>query len=65
MLKCPICKKPSTDDATLSPFCSSRCKEVDLYKWFSGSYSVPVVEYDDIAEEELEKLNDIMEEEEK
>lgn len=63
MAKCPICKKTSIDNAQISPFCSSRCKEVDLYKWFSGNYSVPVVEYDDISEEELEKLNDVIEEE--
>ena len=61
-MSCPICKKPSNSDKKITPFCSIRCKEVDLYKWFSGSYSVPVVEYDDIPEEELEKLQDKKEE---
>jgi len=23
------------------PFCSTRCREVDLGNWFSGAYSIP------------------------
>ncbi|MCL2567162.1 MAG: DNA gyrase inhibitor YacG [Alphaproteobacteria bacterium] len=61
-MRCPICKKPSAADKKILPFCSARCRDVDLYKWFSGSYSIPVVEYDDIDEEELEKLNGVIEE---
>ncbi len=49
MAPCPICHKPS--DVHCKPFCSPRCREVDLGKWFSGSYSVPAVELDDIDEE--------------
>lgn len=63
MAKCPICKGVSSDNMKILPFCSSRCKELDLHKWFTQSYSVPVVEYDDIPEEELEKLNETLEEE--
>jgi uncharacterized protein len=36
--KCPICGKPA-EQAT-RPFCSDRCKEVDLYRWLSGSYAI-------------------------
>lgn len=42
---CPICNKP-TDDR-YRPFCSKRCADVDLNKWFTGAYAVPVVEEDD------------------
>jgi len=28
------------------PFCSKRCADVDLQRWFTGSYAVPVVEED-------------------
>ena len=49
-MTCPICKKPPTKPFT--PFCSERCKMVDLNKWFTGSYTVPVVEMDDLPEEE-------------
>lgn len=37
--KCPICGKPSTDAS--KPFCSERCRDVDLNRWLSGSYVVP------------------------
>ena len=52
MVGCPICHKP-TNPAS-KPFCSVRCREVDLNKWFTGSYAVPAVELDDIDEESLE-----------
>jgi endogenous inhibitor of DNA gyrase (YacG/DUF329 family) len=42
---CPVCGKPA--DEKLKPFCSRRCADVDLHRWFSGAYSVPVVEDDD------------------
>jgi len=41
---CPICNKPVDPD--LRPFCSKRCADVDLQRWFTGAYSVPVVESD-------------------
>ena len=43
-LTCPICEKtlpPEIDgNSAVFPFCSSRCKQVDLHRWFSGSYSM-------------------------
>jgi hypothetical protein len=39
MEKCPICKTESQREWL--PFCSKRCKEVDLGRWLSGSYVVP------------------------
>ena len=42
---CPICGKPA--DEAHRPFCSRRCAQVDLHRWISGSYAVPVVEEDD------------------
>ncbi|HTI67446.1 MAG TPA: DNA gyrase inhibitor YacG [Caulobacteraceae bacterium] len=47
---CPICAKPQ--DPAYKPFCSRRCADVDLQRWFSGRYAVPVVEGDDEAPEE-------------
>ena len=49
---CPICGKPA--DAVLRPFCSKRCADVDLHRWFSGRYAVPVTE----DEEEDERRED-------
>ena len=36
---CPICGKPATEAST--PFCSERCRDVDLNRWLSGSYAIP------------------------
>jgi len=40
MTKCPICAKPAEPD--FKPFCSKRCAEVDLGRWLTESYTVPV-----------------------
>jgi endogenous inhibitor of DNA gyrase (YacG/DUF329 family) len=37
--QCPICGKPSTPET--SPFCSKRCRDVDLNRWLSGRYVIP------------------------
>jgi uncharacterized protein len=47
--KCPTCGKPT--DELLKPFCSKRCADVDLHRWFSGAYAVPVTEDDERREE--------------
>jgi len=49
---CPICGKPA--DERFKPFCSKRCADVDLHRWFSGSYAIPVTE----DEEEDERRDD-------
>ncbi len=36
---CPICGRPAATE--FRPFCSARCKDVDLNRWLSGSYVVP------------------------
>jgi uncharacterized protein len=46
--KCPICSKPA--DELFAPFCSKRCTDVDLHRWLSGAYAVPVT--DDEEEDE-------------
>ncbi len=45
---CPICAKPAIE--RFRPFCSKRCADVDLNRWLSGVYAVPVK--DDEAEDE-------------
>ena len=42
---CPICGKPAV--AAHRPFCSPRCRDVDLHRWLSGAYAIPVVEDDE------------------
>ncbi len=43
--KCPICGKPA--EPKTRPFCSRRCADVDLNRWLSGAYTVPVKEAED------------------
>jgi hypothetical protein len=40
-LRCPICKKPVKSGDAEFPFCSDRCRSIDLGKWASGEYVVP------------------------
>ena len=51
-LKCPICKKPVKAKDPEFPFCSDRCRLIDLGKWASGQYviSSPVTD----AEESIQ-----------
>jgi uncharacterized protein len=46
---CPVCGKPA--DKRFRPFCSRRCADVDLNRWLSGAYAVPVTS--DEEEDEL------------
>ena len=40
-LRCPICKKVVKSDDAEFPFCSDRCRTIDLGKWASGAYVIP------------------------
>jgi endogenous inhibitor of DNA gyrase (YacG/DUF329 family) len=42
---CPICGKPASEASR--PFCSERCRDVDLNRWLSDSYRVPAAKDDD------------------
>ncbi len=43
--KCPICNAPT--EQRWRPFCSKRCADVDLNRWLTGRYAIPVVEDED------------------
>lgn len=45
---CPICGRPSA--AETHPFCSERCRKVDLGRWLSGSYVIPARDNEDDGE---------------
>ncbi len=40
--RCPICKGPV--EPKYRPFCSKRCADVDLGRWFKESYRIPTDE---------------------
>ena len=47
---CPVCNTPAlwTEENAFRPFCSERCKLIDLGEWFNGAY--------EIIDEENEKV---------
>jgi endogenous inhibitor of DNA gyrase (YacG/DUF329 family) len=42
---CPVCGKPA--EHLFRPFCSKRCKDVDLGRWFAERYVIPANPADD------------------
>ncbi len=53
-MRCPICRKPVDKQSPLLPFCSERCKLIDLGNWASERYRIP----GHLTEEDLETLSD-------
>jgi endogenous inhibitor of DNA gyrase (YacG/DUF329 family) len=56
-VRCPTCKQPvSTEERRFRPFCSERCKLIDLGRWLDGSYTVPgePADEEDLAEADPE-----------
>ncbi len=51
-MTCPICKKPT--ETQFRPFCSKRCADIDLGKWFGGAYAIPAADPEDAEELENE-----------
>ncbi|HEY5410845.1 MAG TPA: DNA gyrase inhibitor YacG [Caulobacteraceae bacterium] len=45
---CPICRRPSTE--AYAPFCTKRCADIDLQRWFSGAYAIAASEAEDDAQ---------------
>ena len=52
-LRCPTCQKLVTAADPDFPFCSDRCRIIDLGKWASGAYRISTPIHDP---EELEDL---------
>lgn len=50
--QCPTCSNAVTQDGPYFPFCSERCRLVDLNHWFNGDYSISRP-YDPLADEEV------------
>ncbi|MDX8405027.1 MAG: DNA gyrase inhibitor YacG, partial [Mariprofundus sp.] len=40
IFRCPICKKPVKRNAEDFPFCTSRCRVIDLGRWASEEYRI-------------------------
>jgi endogenous inhibitor of DNA gyrase (YacG/DUF329 family) len=54
-MKCPTCRQPvENEKSPWRPFCSRRCKLIDLGRWLDGSYALPGEE----VEEDEEPVED-------
>lgn len=47
---CPECRKPSVREHY--PFCSDRCRTLDLSRWLKGSYAIPAADDESRADSE-------------
>jgi uncharacterized protein len=44
-MKCPICKRPVKLTDPEAPFCSERCREIDLGNWAMEKYVISTPAY--------------------
>ena len=54
---CPTCGEPATYASSnpWRPFCSERCRSIDLGAWASEAYRIPAKEEDDGGEAEKDE----------
>jgi uncharacterized protein len=62
-LRCPICRTLVLKTQVDFPFCSDRCRTIDLGKWASGGYVISTKindpdELESIAEEQSRRQSD-------
>ncbi len=57
-VRCPICRKEVSFDDPYMPFCSDRCRIIDLGNWASEKYviSTPTIQNELDELEELDPL---------
>ena len=58
-LRCPTCRKVVLKDDPEFPFCSDRCRVIDLGKWASGEYKIssPILDPEEIEDAERREAN--------
>ena len=54
-MTCPICKRETVQ--AYRPFCSKRCADVDLGRWFGERYRVPSEEVPETPDPDTETPN--------
>ena len=58
LISCPFCKQKSTwEENPWRPFCSERCKMIDLGKWAMEDYKIPGENLDQSSPEEKEDVD--------
>jgi uncharacterized protein len=53
---CPICDRET--DPEYRPFCSKRCADVDLGRWLTGRYAIPLDEAEEDEDASPTSSND-------
>lgn len=53
--RCPTCRKAFVD-SDARPFCSTRCRTIDLGDWLGEAYRVEAMPPDDLDPELLDKI---------
>jgi endogenous inhibitor of DNA gyrase (YacG/DUF329 family) len=57
-LRCPICEKTfAADQSQWLPFCSERCKQIDLGRWLDERYGLPYESPEKPAEDSRKEEN--------
>ena len=60
-MRCPICKREfEKDTSSALPFCSERCRTIDLGRWLGETYALPLPpdpEADELPPEEPDHSN--------
>lgn len=56
MRKCPVCKQEMKQE--FRPFCSDKCKMLDLGSWLDESYAIPALETPYDFDQTLEELDE-------
>jgi uncharacterized protein len=55
-MNCPICREPvDSDTHSVFPFCSERCRLLDLGNWSSEKYAISESAWDETLLEDLDK----------
>ena len=56
-MTCPVCGEKTRPETR--PFCSRRCADVDLARWFTGAYAIPAepADLEDADEDEPPRRN--------
>ncbi len=58
IVKCPTCDKAVAwiSSSTYRPFCSERCRLIDLGEWADGNRAIPAdAEHDDVTASDLKR----------
>ena len=60
-MRCPVCNREFTkEESNAAPFCSERCRTIDLGRWLGESYGLPTVpdpDADELPEEDPRREN--------